>query len=133
MAELQPSSVKKISYFSHNEIKHASTQLLVALSACFGFRIWSQDVYRAYLQYASELLRGIYLKPGKDFEIEDNTSLKLLRPLYWLSDSGDYWNPTFSDHIKNYLEMQPNVADYRFLYKTVRGKLIGLMGTYVDD
>lgn len=114
-------------------IKHASTRLLIALAACFGFRIWSQDISQAYLQSAIELLRDIYLKPGKDFEMEGNTLLKLLRPLYGLSDSGDYWHTTFSDHIKNDLDMKETVADYSFFFKKARGKLLGLMGTYVDD
>lgn len=114
-------------------IKHASTRLLVALASCFGFRLWSQDISQAYLQSASELLRDIYLKPGKEFEIEGNKLLKLLRPLYGLSDSGDYWNTTFSDHIKKDLNMASTVADYSFFFKMVRGKLMGLMGTYVDD
>lgn len=114
-------------------VKHSSTRLLVALAACFGFRIWSQDISQAYLQSASELIRDVYLKPGKDLEIEGGKLLKLLRPLYGLSDSGDYWNTTFSDHIKNDLGMKATLEDYSFFFKKARKQLIGLMGTYVDD
>jgi len=62
-------------------VKHSSTRLLIALAACFGFRLWSQDVSQAYLQSASQLIRDVYLKPGKDLEIYGPKLLKLLRPL----------------------------------------------------
>lgn len=114
-------------------LKHASTRIIIALAACFGLRIWSQDISQAYLQSASKLIRDIYLKPGKDLELNGNQLLKLLRPLYGLSDSGDYWNTTFSDHIKNDLKMKNTVSDYSFFFKTIRGKLLGLAGTFVDD
>ena len=65
----------------------------------------------AYLQSASELLRDVYLKPGKEFELPTNHILKLLRPLYGLVDSGDYWNETFSNHIKNDLGMKSSALD----------------------
>lgn len=114
-------------------VKHSSTRLLIALAACFGFRVWSQDISQAYLQSASELIRDVYLKPGKDFEIEGRKLLKLLRPLYGLSDSGDYWNTTFSEHIKKSLGMTTTLEDYSFFFKKARGQLTGLLGSYVDD
>ena len=118
---------------TNTTVKHASTRMLVALAACFGFRIWSQDISQAYHQSASKLIRDVYLKPGKDFEISGNRLLKLLRPLYGLSDSGDYWNTTFSKHIKEDLKMTPTIEDYSFFFKKTRGKLVGVPGTYVDD
>lgn len=114
-------------------LKHASTRIIIALAACFGLRIWSQDISQTYLQSASQLISEIYLKPGKDLQIEGNQLLKLLRPLYGLSKSGDYWNTTFSNHIKNDLKMANAISDYSSFFKTVRNKLIGLAGTYVDD
>lgn len=86
-----------------------------------------------YLQSASKLFRDIYLKPGKHFEVEENNLLKLIRHLVGLSDSGDYWNTEFSDHIRDDLQMKSKVADYGFFFRKFRGKLMGLMRTYVGD
>lgn len=64
--------------------------------------------------------------------MKGNKLLNLLRSLYLFSDSGDYWTTTFSDHIKSDLELQRTVTDFSF-FKKVRGKLMGVMGTYVDE
>lgn len=82
---------------------------------------------------SNRVIKGYIPKPNKDFEIDGNKLLKLLRTLYGPSDSGDYWNTTFSDHIKTDVGMQTTPADYRFFIKKERAKLMGLMGTYVDD
>lgn len=114
-------------------VKQSSTRFLIALSSCFGFKIWTQDISQAYLQSASKLIRDIYLQPGKDLEIHGDILFKLLRPLYGLSDSGDYWQTTFSGHIKNDLKMSEALSDYSLFFKRSRDELIGLSGTYVDD
>ena len=126
---------KEKSVLVHNSktVRQSSIRILLALAALFGFRIWSLDVNNAYLQSASQLLRDIYLKPGKEFELPSGHLLKLLRPLYGLADSGNYWNETFANHIKNDLKMKPTALDISFFFKKANGKLKGLAGTYVDD
>lgn len=64
------------------------------------FRIWIQDMSKAYLRFSRNLLRDVYLKPGREFEMNGTTSLKSHRPFYDFADSGHYWNNTFADHIK---------------------------------
>lgn len=119
----------------HNSttVRHSSIRTMVAMAALFGFRIWTQDVTNAYIQSASQLLREVYLRPSKEFELESTHVLKLLRPLYGLADSGDYWNATYSDHIRKDLNMELSATDMSFFFKKVRGKICGLLGTYVDD
>lgn len=81
----------------------------VAICVIFGFKIWTQDIYQAFLQSAFKLIYKIYLKPSNEvkkyIEIISRHPLKLLRPLYGLSDSGDYWDFTLSDRIRNDLGM----------------------------
>ena len=48
-------------------VPQRSVRLLVVFAAIQGFRLWSQDVTKAYLQSALKLNREIYLKPPKEF------------------------------------------------------------------
>lgn len=59
--------------------------------------------------------------------------LKLLKPLYGLSESGDYWHETFFRHLQDDMHMTPTTGDLSFFFKAVHGKLKGVVGTYVDD
>lgn len=105
----------------------------MALAAIFGFRIWSQDVTQAYLQSAGTLLRDVYVKPPKEFHLAPNQLLNLLKPLYGLTDAGDYWDATITHHLKNDLEMRASALDIRLFFKLIQGKLAGISGMYVDD
>lgn len=90
----------------HNSstLRQYSMRMIITLCDIFGFKIWTPDISQTYLQSAFQLIREIYLKPSNDLrkyiEIPLGHLLKLLRPLYGLADSGDYWNFTLSDHIK---------------------------------
>lgn len=59
--------------------------------------------------------------------------LGLLRPLYGLPDTGDYWHATFASHMKNELGMLQSFGDFALFFKHVNGELMGLASTYVDD
>lgn len=104
--------------------------MVIALAAVFGFGVWTHDISQAYLQSAEKLMRDVFIKPSREFELAPNQLLKLLKPLYGLPDSCDYWHTTFAAHIENDLGM---VADQSTFFKHVSGKLTGLAGTYVDD
>ena len=116
-----------------SNLKQSSIRVLLCLAALFGFNVWSQDVSQAYLQSAEKLMRDIYVKPTKDFHLSKDSLLKLLKPLYGLSDSGDYWHATFTRHLRDELHMTPTVSDSALFFKTVHGKLCGILGSYVDD
>jgi hypothetical protein len=71
--------------------------------------------------------------PSAEFDLPRNKVLRLLRPLYCLSDAGDYWNETIFDHQANVLGMNPTYGDVCLYIKVRDGKLIGLSGVYIDD
>lgn len=58
--------------------------------------VWIPNLELRYmtsiLQAISELIRDIYLKSSKELELETVYPLKIIRPLYGLSDSLDNWN-----------------------------------------
>ena len=86
-------------------------RILIGLAAIFGFRLFSTDVTQAYMQSAESLMRDVYIKPNGEFELSKGQLLKLLKPLYGLVDSGDYWGKTFSQHLTDDLGMKPCVCN----------------------
>ena len=126
-------SEKEVLLHPSPTISQRSIRLLVALAAIHGFRLWTQDVTQAYLQSALKLSRDIYLKAPKEFGLASNELLKLLKPLYGLSDSGDYWHETFKLHLRKDLLMKQTDGDLALWFKGVGKALQGLIGVYVDD
>ena len=110
-----------------------SVRILIGLAAIFGFRLFSTDVTQAYLQSAERLMRDVYIKPNGEFELSKDQLLKLLKPLYGLADSGDYWGKTFSQHLTDDLGMKPCVCDPALYGMKIEEKLLGLCATCVDD
>lgn len=126
---------KEKSVMVHNStnLRQSSIRTITALAAIFGFRVWSQGVSQAYLQSADKLLREVYVKPTKEFRLAPNQLLKLLKPLYGLTDAGDYWDLTMVRHLKEDIGMSQTNLDISLFFKLIRGQLSGLSGTYVDD
>ena len=54
------------------------------------------------------------------------------RPLYGLADIGDYWHATFAKHLSNNLAMKPVASDMSLFFRRARGRVTGLIASYVD-
>jgi hypothetical protein len=117
---------------SATTLKQSSVRLLLALSALPGFEIWRMDVRKAYLQAASDLKRDIFIRPDV-LELTQDELLKVIKPLYGLSDSGDYWAETLVQHHLRDLRTSQATADFSLFFRIVAGELAGLSGTHVDD
>lgn len=124
---------KELLVHTSSTVSQQATRLLVSLATIMGFRLWSEDINLAYIQGAEQILRKVYVKGKPEFQLKANQLLEILRPLYGLSDSGDYWHATFLKHLKNDLEMYSTACDLSLFFKHVQGSLQGLLATHVDD
>ena len=113
-------------------LKQSSIRILLALAAIFKFDIWSTDIKQAYLQSASKLKRKIFIKPD-EIELSQEELIQIIKPLYGLSDSGDYWDETLRIHHLENLKMKQSTGDLSLFFKRLGNKLVGISGSYVDD
>ena len=125
---------KEKSSLVHNatNLRASSIRMLVALATAFGFDIWSTDINQAYLQSASELKRDVFIKPNM-LELGTDELIQIVKPLYGLPESEDYWGETLTRHHLDQLRMQQAEEDFSLFFYHIGRTLAGLSGTYVDD
>ena len=55
--------------------------------------------------------RAVFIRPKQDdrkhLMVGLDDYLRLKKPLYGICDSGDYWGATLTEHIREYLQMEP--------------------------
>ena len=116
-----------------NTTRNNSVRMLIVRASLLGFHLYSTDVTQAYLQSTESLMRDVYSQPSKEFHLGPKQMLKLLRPLYGLADSGDYWGRTLRYHLESTIRMQSTTTDGALFFQLLGNKLSGLCATYVDD
>ena len=78
-------------------------------------------------------MRDVYIKPSAEFELCPNRLLKLLKPLYSLAHSGDYWGRTLREYILKDIGLNASTTDGALFFKKVANHLAGLCATHVED
>ena len=73
-----------------------------------------------------------YIK-SKELSLGPNELIEVLKPLYGLSESGDYWCETFTKFHLHDLRMKQSTSDFSLFFRRVADKLVSLSGFYVDD
>lgn len=127
---------KDKAYLVHDStnLRQSSIRTISSLSSIKDFQVWSHDVSQAYLQSSELLLRKVYLIPPPELNLPDDQLLLLIKPLYGLPDSGDYWSRTMVHHQEEDLGMKSTCADPALYFKHKdKGILIGISGIHVDD
>ena len=126
-------------FLVHNTtaLRQSSIKLILSVASLLNFRVFTHDITQAYLQSDSPLTREVYLEPTekdrKLFNLMDNEVLRLLLPLYGMSDAGDYWLVTVDKHAKHDLGMKPMASDPSLYVLQGAVSTEGVMGVYVDD
>lgn len=111
---------------------HSIVRLVSGLASGLGLELRTEDVKQVYLQSAATMQRDILLKP-KGLQSGYNEFLKLVLPLYDLSDSGDYWVRTLSDCCRTNSQMNETLAGPSLVYRRIGNDLCAISGKYVDD
>lgn len=93
--------------------------MIIGLAAIFGFRLFSTYLTQAYLQSAEQLHSDNFINPPKAFNLSPNQLIKLLKPLYRLSQNGDYWGRTFTNHREQVFGISTCISDTSFFYKRI--------------
>lgn len=67
-------------------------------------KLWTQDWDQAYVQSDEPFQSPTYLKPPRILRLPDTVLCKLLKPLYGVFNSGDYWFITIFRHFTHNLD-----------------------------
>jgi Reverse transcriptase (RNA-dependent DNA polymerase) len=117
-----------------NTMRSTSLRMIMAIAAIFGFRLASVDVAQAYLLAAQPLLRDIYVKlPPGTIELNESELVQLLKPLYGLSESGDYWASTLSNVLLSKVNLTQAQSDMTIFFRKLANRLVLVHGSHVDD
>ena len=116
-------------------IRHKNIRIMLTITASLDeYTIWLQDVTQAYIQ-GYDLQRDVYITPSDEFKLPKDMYLKLLKPLYGLSESGHSWFQKYTNFLKEDLKLTATDGDQSFLFKKKpkTDELQGTLAVYVDD
>ncbi len=86
-------------FIVHNTpaLRQTSNKVIISCACLLGFRLCLLDITQAYLQSKDNLTRAVFIKPKQDrpyLKVRPDEVLQLIKPLYDMCDSGDYWGAT---------------------------------------
>lgn len=103
------------------------------MAAINWFRLWAQDIFQAYLQSKRPFSQDVCVKLKGCINLKEEHLLNLIKPLYGLTDSGDYRHNAMANHLTKNLFMKPITGDLACFSKSTDDKLDGRNGNHVDD
>ena len=69
----------------------------------------------------------------KYFGLSEEDILEIFKPIYGMTDAGDYWGVTVDRHVKHDFGLVPLLGDPSLYVKRNMEDVDGLLGMYVDD
>lgn len=79
------------------------------------------------------LTRDVDVKPRGCIKLKPGQIINLLKPLYRLTDSEDYWHQTMTSHLKKDLKMQSLTGDLACFLEVANVLLQGMIEVHVDE
>lgn len=115
------------------------SQRLILCLAALGLedcKLYIRDITQAYVQSLTELNRNFYVKPPQEvidyYGIDNNSVLKVTKPLYGVPEAGNHWFKTYFNHHVESLGMEPSTYDPCLLW-TNGETAKGIVGLQTDD
>lgn len=75
----------------------------------------------------------MYVSAPGEFQLRPDHLLNVLKPLYGLSDAGDYLNKTSVQHITKNISMRPMSGYISVFVRTIQGAVAFMVVIYVDE
>ena len=113
-------------------IRTESLRILRALATILGMDLTTCDCIQGYVQSKLPLLQKVFVRPD-ELQLSADELVQLVKPLYGLSDSGDYFHETLHEHLTQHLQFEQFHVDVALRLKQTSNKLVAMPGTYVDD
>lgn len=111
-------------------IMRVSQRLILCIAAMGNHDLYLRDISQAYVQSATNLNREFYVRPPRELSIEEDSILKVLKPLYGVPEAGNHWFKTYHSHHIDHLGMTQSTYDPCLLYNT---QPFGIVGLQTDD
>lgn len=75
----------------------------------------------------------LFTKSPEGLNLNSNQLFKLLKPVYGLSGSIDYWGRTLGRHFEKELGNTSCIPEAALLFKKIGGPLVGAKATHFND
>ena len=115
-------------------VRIRSVRLVCSYTLSERMHLWLEDTNQAYLQ-GKKLERVIVVEAHPFFGLPEGTYLRLVRPLYGITEAGDAWNEQRTEVIRTEVQAKATATDKSLYYyrPDPTRKLLGLIAIYVDD
>ena len=113
-------------------LKFVTLRLLLALTSLYGWDLLQMDVCNAFLNASLPEDNLIYMKCVDGYE-RPGYVIKLLKALYGLKEAPHHWYQHLKKFLIHQLHLKECVLDACLFYLVKGGRVVLLVGIYVDD
>jgi hypothetical protein len=115
-------------------IQRVSQRLILCIAAMGHHTLYLRDISQAYVQSTTNLNREFYVRPPQELKselgLDEDSVLKVLKPLYGVPEAGNHWFKTYHSHHINQLHMDQSTYDPCLLQSN---EPFGIVGIQTDD
>jgi hypothetical protein len=107
-------------------IIRVSQRLILCITIIKNHDLYLRDISQAYVQSATNLNREFYIQPPCKLPINNNSILKVLKPLYRVLKAGNHWFKTYYIHHTKNLNITQSTYNPCLLYSNKLFSIVGL-------